>query len=130
MAAGTQPRFVTTPKAWSVLADTANTNLDGTGDVATVMSGGTDGSLVEWVKIKARVTTTAGMVRLYHHNGASSFLIAEIPVPAITISATVPGFEALVPMPGGGLNVANGSGLRASTEKSEAFCITANGGDF
>jgi hypothetical protein len=108
---------------------TANTNRDGTGTIGTVMTAGASGSRIDYVLIKATVTTTAGCVRLYVYDGSTYFLIEEINIPAITVSATQPAYSFTYYIPGG-LLIPSGYSLRASTEKSENFNIVAQGGDF
>lgn len=136
MAADSQ--FLTTPKLGQALISTANANRDGTGTIGTVFAAGASGSEVWWAKAKARGTTTAGMIRIFLHDGTSyRGLLAEIPVVAVTPSATVSTWEALIPLtvPVGGASVlpvalpVNWS-IRAATEKAESFDIIMAGGDF
>lgn len=136
MAADSQ--FLTTPKVGQALISTANANRDGTGTIGTVFAAGASGSELWWVKVKARGTTTAGMIRLFLHDGTSyRGLLAEIPVTAVTPSATVATWESTIPLtvPVGGANVLplaipNLWSLRAATEKGESFDVLAAGGDF
>ena len=45
---------------------TANSNLDGTGTLSSaILTGSANGTLIKTVTVKAQVTTTQGMVRLY-----------------------------------------------------------------
>lgn len=136
MAADSQ--FLTTPKVGQALISTANPNRDGTGTIGTVFTAGASGSELWWVKVKARATTTAGMIRIFLHDGTTyRGLLAEIPVTANTPSATVPTWEATIPLtvPVGGdtvlpLSLPNLWSLRAATEKAESFDVLAAGGDF
>jgi hypothetical protein len=123
------PQFTTTPKVGIGALSVANTNRDGTGTIATIFSAGASGSRVDKAVIKATGTTTAGMVRLFVHNGTSASLLTEIPVSAITVGANTPGFETVVDFLGG-LVLPTGYSLRASTHNAEAFNVTAFGGDF
>jgi hypothetical protein len=110
---------------------TANTNRDGTGTIATIFTAGSNGSRIEMVEIQATVTTTAGMVRLFIHDGSNARLLREQPITANTVSATNPAF--MIAIPFGDMSpllLANGYSLRASTEKTETFNITVFGGDF
>jgi len=72
----------------------ANVNRDGTGTIVTVCAGVAAGSRVSSVTVKAAVTTTAGMIRLYlsTDTGTTWRLYREIPVTAITVSASQPTF--------------------------------------
>lgn len=128
------PAYAATPKIGWAEISTGNTNRDGTGTIGTVFSAGASGSRIERVVVKATGTTTAGMVRLFIHDGANAKLYAEVPVSAITPSSTVKTFEetlegATMPhlMP---LVLPTGYSLRASTHNAETFVVTAVGGDY
>jgi hypothetical protein len=71
----------------------ANTNRDGTGTIVTLLTGTAEGTVIDRVRIKSIVTTTAGMVRFYLHNGSTAELIKEVVVSAITVAAGTAGFE-------------------------------------
>lgn len=111
---------------------TANTNRDGSGTMGTVLTAdATVGSRVVLVRVKATAATTAGMVRLYVHDGSNARLVHEIAVSAITPSGTVASFAAeWVPTGADGLLLPAGYSLRASTHNAEEFVISAEGGDF
>ena len=123
------PQFTGTPKVGIGALSVANTNRDGTGTIATVFSAGASGSRIDKAVVKATQTTTAGMVRLFLHDGATAKLLTEIPVSAITVGANVPGFETVVDFLGG-LVIPTDYSLRASTNNAETFNVTAFGGDF
>jgi hypothetical protein len=112
---------------------TANTNRDGSGTLATLGTAPAAGSRLDGVIIQGVGTTTAGMVRLYIHDGANARLFAEVPITAITPSATQPAFSAA-------LNSAtmaqafpivlpSGYSLRASTHNAETFNVIGQAGD-
>lgn len=124
------PAFAATPKIAATAISTANSNRDGTGTIGTVYTGGTNGSRIDNVIIKATGTTTAGMVRLFVHNGSSYFLVTEIYVPPMTASATVSTFETQFVFENGLILASSSWSLRASTEKGETFNVIAIGGDF
>jgi len=125
------PQYAASPKTGIVNISTANTNRDGTGTIGDVMTGGASGSRVDTVRVVARGTTTAGMIRLYRYNGTTSFLLKEIPVAAVTPSATVPAFNALVRFLDDDPCYLPSSSwkLQASTEKGESFNVFADGAD-
>lgn len=125
-----QPQFVTTPNVGIGAIATANANRDGTGTIGTIWSAGSNGGRIDYVFIKATVTTTAGTVRLYVYEGSTYTLIAEVLVSAITASATVAAWTGVWTPPGGYLVLETGQSLRASTEKAENFNLVAVGGDF
>ena len=126
---GINANYASTPRAAVGQVSTANTNRDGTGTLATIFTAGASGSRIDDIVIKAVGTTTAGMVRLFLHDGTNARLLDEIAVPAITPSATVPSFVAkLVDL---AELLPNGWSLRASTNNAETFNIlVTRGGDF
>lgn len=129
MSANTTPRFTDGGKVWPGQVTTANANLDGTGAVVTVVTAGANGSLVELIRLKAAVTTTAGMVRVFVHDGANFRLYHEIPVTAATPSGTVQSFSAEY-QPTTPLVLQSGYTLRFSTANSEDINVVCSGGDY
>lgn len=123
------PQFTAVPRIGAGLISAANANRDGTGTVVNIFTAGANGSRVDRIRVKAIVTTTLGMVRAFVHDGANFRLITEIPVAAITVSASVAGFEFLYPF-SGGFPLPTGYSLRFSTHNAESFHITCEGGDF
>lgn len=128
----TSPQFASTPRTAVAQVTAANTGRDGTGTIVSVITGGASGTRIDSVQIVAAGTTTAGMVRLYLHDGTNTRVIDEIPVAAITPSATVQTFMATrqysltqpVILPSSSWS------LRASTHNAETFNVIAIGGDF
>jgi len=120
--------YVVTPKngAFAQIA-TANAARTGAGTLGTVFTAAASaaGSRIDRIAINATGTTTAGMIRLFVADAAGSSirLIKEIPVVAITPSATQPSFSVEVVFDNG-LILENAATLRAGTEKSETFNIT------
>lgn len=126
---GINANYANTPRAAVGQVSTANANRDGTGTLATIFTAGATGSRVDDIKIQATGTTTAGVVRLFLHDGTNARLFAEILVTAVTPSTTVEAFSAVL------LNQAiilpNGWSLRASTNNAETFNVIVNrAGDF
>lgn len=131
------PNFAATPRATSVLVNTANTNTDGTsGARADVFVAGANGSRCDIVQLKGIVaagsTQAADTVRLWLFNGANAFLFKEVLVAAGggVISATVDNFELTVAL---GLDVPSGSKIQASTHVGGALAsyhATGAGGDY
>lgn len=127
------PNFAATPKVGIATISTANTNRDGTGTLGTVLTAGASGTRIRRIEVQATGTTTAGMVRLYLHDGTTAHLFLEVPVSAITPSATVAAFSAnyaetttVDQLP---LTIPSGYSLRASTHNAESFKVIAEGGD-
>jgi hypothetical protein len=129
----TTPQYAATPKCPAININTANTALDGTGTVGTAYTAGSNGSRIDRIVIKATGTTTAGMIRLFIHDGSNYRLYHEVPVYAITQSGTVDTFLATLEavntphlMP---ILLPTGYSLRASTNNAESFNIISVGGD-
>lgn len=127
MALTYQPPYEQTPIIAQVKIATANTNTDGTGTLGAVLTGSTNGTGVTSITIKAEVTTTAGMVRLYIDNLSIVCLIYEQNIAAITKTATVAAFYVNIPFED--LIIPSGYILKASTEKAESFSIIAFAGN-
>jgi len=108
---------------------TANTNLDGTGTLGDVLTAASNGTLIQSVMVKAIVSTTAGMIRLFLYDGSSTKLLMEVPVSATTQSATAHTFARKITFNGNGLILKSGWHLKASTEKAENHTIAAEGLD-
>lgn len=120
----TTAAYASTPVAALAQVSTANTARDGTGTLATVLTGATNGTRIDDIMIKATVTTTAGTVRFFLSldGGTTKRLILEIPVVANTVSASNPAWSYMISNLGWLLP--NGSAiLYASTEKAEAMNI-------
>jgi hypothetical protein len=123
--------FATTPRVGAATVSTANTNRDGSGTVVTVFTAGSNGTRIDRIRVQATVTTTAGMVRLFLHDGTNFWPLEEVPVAAVTVSASVAGASRDVffgdARP---LNLPTGWSIRASTHNAEAQVITVYGADY
>lgn len=129
MSANTTPRFTETGVLAKGQVTVANANLDGTGTLVTLVTGGVNGTLLELIRVKATVTTTAGMIRLFVDDGSNVRLIKEITVAAITIGASTAAYEAEY-VPTGNMVLPATHILKASTEKAEAMNVFVQGGDY
>ncbi len=129
MAANIDPIFVGGIRLALAQVSTANTNLDGTGAIASLIAGATDGTMITRVTVKAEVTTSAGMIRFFVKDGANVWLVHEVDVTAITQGATTKTFSAIVEELAG-LCLGSAQELQASTEKGETFTIMVEAGDF
>jgi hypothetical protein len=124
MAAETQY----TANTGKVTISTANSNLDGTGTLGTLLTGASNGTLIKTIIVKATVSTTEGMVRVFIYDGSSNTrLLQEIPVPSVTIAATTPAFEYTWDCD---IKLEAGWELKVSTENSESFNVIAQGLDW
>lgn len=139
MTINTTPNFTTTPNNAPVaIAASAETSRTAPTNVNKVLTGGTNGTLVEALSFIATGTTTAGMLRIFHRiaNAGTYFLIGEVPVSAVTPSGTVQCWTGVWVPPG---NQANPPGswilpatdcLYVTTHNAEAFDCTPSAGDF
>lgn len=126
--------YANTPRSAVVNITTANTARDGSGTIGTVLTAGASGSRIDALDIQATATTTAGMIRLFVHNGTTAFMLTEIPVTAITPGTSTPAWSAQVNANNNmnfPLILQTGFSLRASTNNAESFnLITTQAGDF
>jgi hypothetical protein len=110
---------------------TANTALDGSGtlgtDIWNVLTAASNGTIIQSVTIKAQVSTTAGMIRLFLYDGSNTKLLTEIYVPAVTKSGTVNSFSSRIDFNGRDFALKSGWSLRATTNNSETFNVIAEG---
>jgi len=128
----TSPAFTATPRLGIATLSAANTARDGSGTIVDVFSAGATGSRVEHIDLVARGTTTAGVLRLWIHNGTAYSLWREILVSAITPSTSVAVWSSSVDCSTLAklLVLPTGHKLCASTHNAEAFNVVAVGGDF
>lgn len=110
-----------------VKISTANSNLDGSGTLGTVLTGASNGTLVKTVTVKATGNTSQGMVRLFVWDGSNNRLLTEVEVPPITASSTDPAFEKVLRMD---YVLKSSYILKASTQNANSFNIIAEGLDF
>jgi hypothetical protein len=107
----------------------ANAARDGTGTVVTLFTAGASGSRIDDIYIVATGTTTAGVIRLFLHDGTTARLLSENLVSAITPSTTIPVWSTT--LLGQGIVIPSGWSLRATTNNAETFnIIVTRAGDF
>ena len=130
MAVKATPVFTQSPVCGIAQISSANTNRDGTGSLGTVYTAGANGGRIELIRVKATVTTTAGMVRIYvsTNGGTNKYLWAEISIGANTVSASNPGAEGEF-SPTKPLMLPASAIVYASTHNAETFNVFAHGGD-
>lgn len=129
-----QANYAAVPKCGVGQVSTANANRDGTGTIATIFTAGANGSRIDAINLKAVGTTTAGMIRLFIHDGTNARLLTELPVTAVTPGASTPAWEAQLNtnsmsqvLP---IILPTGYSLRASTHNAETTNVICVGGDF
>jgi hypothetical protein len=130
MARNTDPVFALKPLLAHCTVSEANANLDGTGTIVTLYTVPVGGAKITKIWYKAKVTTTAGMIRLFVTDsaGANIRLFEEIAVLAITPSATVASGSNYVTY--ADFQLDEGQILSVSTEKAEAINVFAMIGEF
>lgn len=130
MAVTATPVFAQAPVLSMGQVTTANTNRDGTtGTYVNIFTAGSNGARVEYIRVVATGTTTAGVVRLFlsSDNGSTYRLWKEILVTAITPSTSVEVFSSEY-MPSRPLVLPATNGIiRASTNNAETFNIFVHG---
>lgn len=126
------PIFTNTPRLAVGQVSAANTNRDGTGTIVTLLAGAASGTRINKITIKATVTTTAGMIRFYLDDSTNIRLYREIAVTAITVSASVAGFEYEILFDDSDALILPSTSweLQASTHNAETFNITVEAADY
>jgi hypothetical protein len=126
----TAAQYAATPRAAVAVVSAANTNRDGTtGTYVTVFTAGASGSRIDDIRITAAGTVTAGVVRLFVHDGTTGRLWQEVMVTATTPSTTVQTFNTA--LFNQALVLPTGWSLRASTHNAETFhIVVTRAGDF
>lgn len=123
------PQFASSALNAATQVVVANAARDGTGAVQTLYTATVNGARIDEITIKAAVTTTAGMIRFFLHDGTSYYLYKEVPVPAIAASGTVAAFEQI--LGNLGLVLEDTWSIRVSTQNAELFNIlVTRGGEF
>jgi hypothetical protein len=135
--ANTSPIFVKNAKNWFLTPGTAaNTALDGTGTVATLMTAdATNGSYVNKIRVTHLGTNVATVLRIFINNGsanstaANNALIKEIALPSNSLSQTAVSVAYEIPL---NLPLAAGYKLNMTlgTAVAAGHMVEAEGGDF
>ena len=120
--------FFSTPRIGSVVVSAANTNRDGSGTVVTLISGVVAGTKIQEITVQGNGSTTAGMVRLFLFDGTNYRPLREVPVSAVTVSASVAAFNFSLLFSNLVLPSASWS-IVASTHNAESLTVTAYGAD-
>ena len=98
-----------------------------------LVSAGANGSLVSSVTAIATGTTTEGAIRLFHSDGTTTRLLKELPVAAVTPSATVPAWAGEIDLRdahGDPFPLPANHSLKVATERGETFNVFARGAHF
>ncbi len=116
------------------IISTANSNLNGSGSIVTVFtaksSGTHNGCEITSIVLKAQVSTTPGMIRLYLSDGGEiKYLFHEVIVPAITRNGINKSFSHEV-ITQGRFAISPGYLILASTQNAEAMSVVIGGLDW
>ena len=86
------PVFGATPRHGTARLTAANTSYDGstTTNFVDIITGSANGAKVTQITVQPLVTTTAGNVRIFIHDGTNYRLLRAIPIPAYTVAAGTP----------------------------------------
>lgn len=85
----TDPQFATTVNLGATLVPATNdASFTAPTHVATLLTGGTNGSKIEEIRAFGVGTTVAGRLNLFAYNGTTYYLVDEYLVTAVTPSAT------------------------------------------
>lgn len=123
-----EPVFAVTPRIGAVNVATANASRDGTGTVATLITGASTGTRVAEIVCQARATTTAGMVRIFLYDGTTYRFFDEVSIAAATVSASVKGTRVSTSYANLVLPSASWS-IVVSTHNAESIDVIALGAD-
>ncbi len=126
------PQFTATVRSENVEVSAANALRTGAGTIVQGFVGGTSGTRIERIRVKAQGTTTTGQVRIFTWDGSVYHLMDEVLVTAITPNGTTTAsFKAdLAYGNATPLFIPSGEALGFSTVNAEVFEITIIGGDF
>lgn len=133
MSASLNPIFTAAPNATAPASlSVAETSRTAPTNAVAVVTAGTNGTMISRVHVHATGTTTAGMIRLFLHDGTNYHLREEIAVSAVTPSGTVAAFSAdsAVFTPATPVSIPSGWSLRAATHNAEGFQVAGEAGDF
>lgn len=127
----TNPAYAATPRVDIAAISAANTNRDGTGSITTLATAVAAGSKWTSITVQATATTTAGMVRIFisKDGGTTWRLHDEIPVVAVTPSASAPAFRLKRTYDDLAL-YGTTQVLGVTTHNAESFHVSALGADF
>lgn len=89
------PTFASTPRLASADVSTANTNRDGTGTIATVITAASAGTIINRLVLKSTGDPADSIVTVYLHDGTTAHLFDEFDLgnPAAA-STTLEGYRA------------------------------------
>jgi hypothetical protein len=122
------PAFAVTPRIGSVAISTQDTSLTAPTNFGTLITGAAAGTRVVEVVAKCAATSAAALVRVFLHDGTSTFLLDEITIAAATSSNTAATIRVSVTYNNLVLPSASWS-IRVTTSIAQSVHVTAFGAD-
>lgn len=89
----TSPSFIGTPRMGSASVSTANTAINGTGTITTLITGAASGTRILEITAQCAATSAAALVNIFisTDSGTTWSLFDQISISAATVSNTVKG---------------------------------------
>jgi hypothetical protein len=111
-------------KAYTQIINTQDTTYDGSVNAPILVTGVTNGTIIDEITINAIQTTTAGFIRMFIYDGTSTRLHTQIPVSAVTVSPTTQSWNTVIrPL---NLKLAHNQQIRFTTTTGDDFHLTAS----
>ena len=104
--------------------------MTGTGDgVVDVFTSApsTNGTIIQSIVIKAIVSTSPGMIRIFLYDGTNTKLLREIPVRYVTKSATAHSFSYRIDFDGRDFALSPNWHIKVTTQNAESFNVIVEG---
>lgn len=129
------PVFVQSPLVGSATltspsAITSRANITGTTGLVQLTPTSTNGKRIDWIRVIAKGTTTAGFLTVWLYDGTTSKVIDEISIAAATPSATVTPTKADQSYLTNGFNLQPTYQLYVSSTVAQDMNVYAFGGDY
>jgi hypothetical protein len=128
----TAPQYAATPGRANVQVTAANTAIDGSGTIVTVVAGTANGRRIRRVSVTGAVATgAANRISFYisTDNGTTNRFLCDVALPAATVSATVRGQYAEIPECVGLILQGTSTLLRAATHVAQNTNVDAEYAD-
>lgn len=135
MSKNRTPIYAEELKNAQVSVGTANTNEDGTGTLGTLYTAPSsgNGAKVRAIRAQAIVSTTAGRLKIFRHDGSSFFHLFDLAVSAVTIAAGTAGWNSRAiagadPITGDipcDITLKPGDSIRIANHNAEAIHVSA-----
>jgi hypothetical protein len=110
--------------AYTAILTTADTTYDASVAGVNLVTGTTNGTIIDEITINAIQTTTAGFVRMFIDDGTNKRLHTQIPVSAITPTTTVASWSTVIrPL---NLKLHNNQKIVFTTTIGDDFHLTAS----